>query len=727
MKIPDTTLERLNSSADLVTIIKKHTTLKPAGREFKGCCPFHGEKTPSFYVNPQTNLYYCFGCGVKGNPITFLREFERMSFKEAVDYLSEQTGIELPKDDNFAQKIRYTKNKTPTPKNAQISTKTNQNKTGNTNTHATHQPSHHNNTGVSSYGTHHDFNGGFDGGFDENFSTGFNNSLDTTLNVGFDDNFTDDNNHIYHHSNHQHMTNAPINDPQNGEGDLYTLLFAIAQFYQNMLHQHPVAKAYFVSRGLSDETMTTFGLGYAPSGWQHLEQAFPHDIEGLRILGLIRTSQKGRDFDLLRDRVIFPIKDRQGRVVGFAGRSLGDEMPKYINSSESPVFSKQHILYGLYEARQAKATNYLMVEGYMDVIALHQAGIDGAVAPMGTAANDKQIAELLKYNDTLTLCFDGDGAGQRAAWRTLEVAMPVLPDGKTLQFLTLPDGHDPDTYIKAHGADAMRAQITHAQSMADYIHGMLQNRHDLSLPENKARAVAELKELTAKLPKGSSFRWWLNNDFWTRLSGKNKKATHDTANYHQEMDSNTQLYLCLLYAPHIVKNNLLSTLLTSSGVADAHKPYLNHLKRQELSVPALPNWQDIDADLAELVRTIEMILNMADTGAITQFDLHDKSAAAIDGKAHLIMASLPNAKLQHHLSRLWRDFFYLNQHHYLEQMALLFNELMCQRLQNVLKKQGENAKNIVLSEIYKRRLHTLIAWDSQHTKADVATLIEKRV
>lgn len=129
MKIPDTTLERLNSSADLVTIIKKHTTLKPAGREFKGCCPFHGEKTPSFYVNPQTNLYYCFGCGVKGNPITFLREFERMSFKEAVDYLSEQTGIELPKDDNFAQKIRYTKNKTPTPKNAQISTKTNQNKT----------------------------------------------------------------------------------------------------------------------------------------------------------------------------------------------------------------------------------------------------------------------------------------------------------------------------------------------------------------------------------------------------------------------------------------------------------------------------------------------------------------------------------------------------------------------------------------------------------------------
>ncbi|UZA31143.1 hypothetical protein LP097_06005 [Moraxella bovis] len=160
-------------------------------------------------------------------------------------------------------------------------------------------------------------------------------------------------------------------------------------------------------------------------------------------------------------------------------------------------------------------------------------------------------------------------------------------------------------------------------------------------------------------------------------------------------------------------------------MADAHKPYLTHLEHQGLSVPALPNWQDIDTDLAELVGAIDMILGMADTGVIAQFDLHDKSAPAIDGKAHLIMASLPNVELQHHLSRLWREFFYLNQHHYLEQMALLFNELLCQRLQDVLKKQGENVKNIVLSEIYKRRLQALITWDSQHTKADVATLIEK--
>lgn len=683
MKIPDATLERINSSADLVAIIKKHTTLKPAGREFKGCCPFHGEKTPSFFVNPQTNLYYCFGCGVKGNPITFLREFERMTFTEAVEYLSEQTGIELPKDDGFAQKIRY--NKTPKPSTTQpLASKSEQSP-------QIHPP----------IDTHHvDFNDDFMA------SSG---SMDS-FGVKTSD-FS--------------KAHLPQSNPQDTQGDLYTLLANIAKFYEAMLYRTPTAQAYFTSRGLTVETVAQFGLGYAPSDWQHLQKAFPNDIEGLRILGLVRTSQKGNDFNLLRDRVIFPIKDRQGRVVGFAGRALGDELPKYINSSESPVFSKQHILYGLYEARKAKAADYLMVEGYMDVIALHQAGICGAVAPMGTAANDMQIAHLLKYNDTLTLCFDGDAAGQRAAWRTLEVAMPALSDDKTLKFLTLPDNHDPDTYIKEHGADAMREQISHAQSIADYVYNILKQRYDLSLPENKARATAQLKELTAKLPKGSSFRWWLNNDFWQRLSNKSPRTKSDIVNYTADIDGNTQLHLCLLYAPEILLANPLSALLQKSGVADAHTPYLPHLQRHNLDIPKLPTWQDLDDDLAKLVATIEMILQMSNHDDMAHFNIHDKTAPAIDGMAHLIMASLPDARLQAHLSRAWREFFHLNQHHYLSQIELLFNELLCQRLTDVLKKQGENANNIILSEIYKRRLHTLITWDNQHTKANVATLMEK--
>ena len=165
--------------------------------------------------------------------------------------------------------------------------------------------------------------------------------------------------------------------------------------------------SYFKERGLSDNIIEEFKLGYAPTGWQHLEQAFPQDIEGLKALGLVRQSEKGRDYDLLRDRVIFPIRDNQGRVIGFAGRALDNEVkPKYINSSDSPVFHKQHVLYGYYESRQHKANDWLVVEGYMDVIALYQAGIYGAVASMGTAINESQISRLLQLNPTLTLCFD---------------------------------------------------------------------------------------------------------------------------------------------------------------------------------------------------------------------------------------------------------------------------------------------------------------------------------
>ena len=173
----------------------------------------------------------------------------------------------------------------------------------------------------------------------------------------------------------------------------------------------------------------------------------------------------------MRDRVIFPIKDNQGRIIGFAGRALDNEVkPKYINSSDSPVFHKQHVLYGYYEARQHRANDWLVVEGYMDVIALYQAGIYGAVASMGTALAESQISRLLQMNPTLTLCFDGDAAGQKAAWRALETALPVLGDDKELRFLSLPDNHDPDTFVETHGVDAMREQIAHAVPTSDFIY-----------------------------------------------------------------------------------------------------------------------------------------------------------------------------------------------------------------------------------------------------------------
>lgn len=680
MQIPESLIEQLNAEADLVEIIGKHTTLKPAGREFKGCCPFHGEKTPSFYVNPQTNLYYCFGCHAKGNAITFLKEFERMNFIESVKYLSEQTGIELPKDTADQQKFKYKKTiktqgaKPIAPQSAPVPPP------------------------VAPAGDHV---ATFDPPYysdDDGRDDGYQAQADAYW-EGYDaDNLA--------------------NEQPEPQGDLYSLLDQVHRYYQFMLHSIPFAKQYFLDRGLSDETIETFGLGYAPEGWQHLEQVFPHDIEGLKILGLVRDSTKtaGRSFDLLRHRVIFPIKDTQGRIVGFAGRSLGDEMPKYINSSESPVFQKQHILYGLYEARQQKARDYLMVEGYMDVIALYQAGIYGAVAPMGTAASEKQIDRLLRYNHKLTLCFDGDSAGQKAAWRTLEIAAPVLHDGRELRFLTLADGHDPDTYIKVHGTDAMQTAIDGAVSLSDYLYGVLSSQFDLTRPEQKAQAMATLRALTELLPKGSSLRWWLNSDIYQKLKaiGKDGRFTArvDTINYNSanDIDAITEIALSIVHTPSLLTPDPLAYIIDSSQMQSAHEPLLAHMQRQDLALPDLPTWASFDSPLLnEVIAIIKQL---------PEDVLSDDSPFA---RTHFISAALSHDARQQ-IQQHWQHFQSKSQHPIADQLPM-FLELLSVALKEVLNKQQIASKNLLLSEIYKRRLQALINWDNAHNKAKLAEML----
>ena len=681
MQIPESLIEQLNAEADLVEIIGKHTTLKPAGREFKGCCPFHGEKTPSFYVNPQTNLYYCFGCHAKGNAITFLKEFERMNFIESVKYLSEQTGIELPKDTADQQKFKYKKTiktqgaKPIAPQSAPVPPP------------------------VAPAGDHV---AAFDPPYysdDDGRDDGYQAQADAYW-EGYDaDNLA--------------------NEQPEPQGDLYSLLEQVHRYYQFMLHSIPFAKQYFLDRGLSDETIETFGLGYAPEGWKHLEQVFPHDIEGLKILGLVRDSTKtaGRSFDLLRHRVIFPIKDTQGRIVGFAGRSLGDEMPKYINSSESPVFQKQHILYGLYEARQQKARDYLMVEGYMDVIALYQAGIYGAVAPMGTAANEKQIDRLLRYNHKLTLCFDGDSAGQKAAWRTLEIAAPVLQDGRELRFLTLADGHDPDTFIKAHGTDAMQTAIDGAVSLSDYLYGVLSSQFDLTRPEQKAQAMATLRALTELLPKGSSLRWWLNSDIYQKLKaiGKDGRfaARVDTINYNStyDIDAITEIALSIVHTPSLLTPDPLAYIIDSSQMQSAHEPLLAHMQRQDLALPDLPTWASFDSPLLnEVIAIIKQLPEDVLGDDISPF-----------ARTHFISAALSHDARQQ-IQQHWQHFQSKSQHPIADQLPM-FLELLSVALKEVLNKQQIASKNLLLSEIYKRRLQALINWDNAHNKAKLAEML----
>lgn len=551
-------IEQILANADIVKIIGRHVELKRSGSEFKGCCPFHGEKTPSFFVNPSKNVYNCFGCGVSGNALTFLKEYENMTAGEALQELSRQTGIDLPKEplreNQFYQRKPsnnspihiHTKNPTvihtvnpfvanqptlqPTENspNEQLITPTNQ-----------WQPV-------------------------ENFVQ----SLDNVNPPILEQNFTNKDNQF---------------------ASLYDLLNAVCQFYQQQLTQNPIAQNYFLQRGLTQATISEFCLGYAPSGWQHLEQAFPRDIEGLKILGLVRQSQKGNDFDLLRHRVIFPIRDQQGRVIAFAGRALSDDdQPKYINSSDSPVFHKQQVLYGLYEGRKAKTKDWLVVEGYMDVISLHQAGVYGAVASMGTAIATTQIERLLQLNPVLTLSFDGDTAGQKASWRAMEVGLPVLTDGKELRFLTLPNNHDPDSFVKEHGKIAMQQQISQAVPLSEYLFASLTRKYDTNSAENRTKILQELYELTKKLPKGS-YGWLLREDIKNRMGLGRKQQARQVQdallNFNAQLTPQRLLQLCFLYQPE-----LLGSLTYQNGQWQiSQQLLLNFYQESQLFRQLLPN------------------------------------------------------------------------------------------------------------------------------------------
>lgn len=314
------------------------------------------------------------------------------------------------------------------------------------------------------------------------------------------------------------------------EGNLYDLLENVAQFYEQQLPRSQSAQRYFKKRGLNQTTIQTWRLGYAPEDWQHLERAFPSDIEGLKQVGLIRTSDSGRDFNLLRDRVIFPIRDVKGRVVGFGGRALNDEIkPKYINSPDSDIFHKNQLLYGLYEGTKNKAQDWLMVEGYMDVIALQQAGISGGVATLGTASNTDHLNLLFKRNHRITIAFDGDSAGQKAARRTLEIGLPLLTDGRELKFFILPQDHDPDSLIRQEGLERFGQLWQQAPLLSDFLFAHLTQHQNISTPEGKSQVMGELKNLTNLLPQHGSYRYLLTQSFREKL-GLGRRFTPKVSN-----------------------------------------------------------------------------------------------------------------------------------------------------------------------------------------------------
>ncbi|HKJ71852.1 MAG TPA: DNA primase [Gammaproteobacteria bacterium] len=395
-RIPQSFIDDLLGRADIVEVIDEFVPLKKQGSNFKARCPFHEERTASFNVNPERQIFHCFGCGAGGNAIGFLMEYEHLRFPEAVRELAGRLGLEVPEE--------------------------------------------------AGGGEQHEPKAAAGGGA----------------------------------------------DPQT----LHAVNEKAARFFEYQLRNHSEAATvhdYLRDRGISGETAARFRLGYAPAGWRNLLGALGTDTaarQALEEVGLA-VSRNGSVYDRFRGRLMFPIRDRRGRVIAFGGRVLGDGEPKYLNSPEGPLFHKGRELYGLFEARQAlrKHERALVVEGYMDVIALAQAGVDNAVAPLGTALTADQLKLLLRTVPEVVLAFDGDNAGREAAWRSLETALPEMGRGRSVRFLFLPEGEDPDSVVRAEGAEAFRARVDGAAPLFELLIQGLKERVDLNYAEGRDRLL----------------------------------------------------------------------------------------------------------------------------------------------------------------------------------------------------------------------------------------------
>ncbi|MEJ2441184.1 MAG: DNA primase [Gammaproteobacteria bacterium] len=381
-RIPPAFIDELLNRVDIVEVIDARVPLKKAGREYEACCPFHGEKTPSFKVSPTKQFYHCFGCGAHGTAVGFLMEYDHLGFVEAIEELAKQAGVPVP----YEQGQR-------------------------------HSP-----------------------------------------------------------------------QQQQAKLDQYEVMTRCDQYYRQQLRQHPQAKTavdYLKGRGLSGEIAARYNLGYAPPGNNLLRSFGNRAADTLVTLGMLIRKDNGDTYDRFRQRVMFPIRDSRGRVIGFGGRVINpDDAPKYLNSPETPLFHKGRELYGLYEVRQAlrHIERLLVVEGYMDVIALAQQGIDYAVATLGTATTAEHVQKLFRLTNEVVFCFDGDRAGRDAAWRALQNALPVLNGTQSVRFMFLPEGEDPDTLVRQTGKAAFEDRIGQALSLSAFLLNHLRSgidRHDL--------------------------------------------------------------------------------------------------------------------------------------------------------------------------------------------------------------------------------------------------------
>jgi DNA primase len=458
--IPDSFIDELLARVDIVDVIERRVPLKKAGREWTACCPFHNERSPSFYVSPAKQFFHCFGCGAHGSAVKFLMDYERLEFPDAVEELAQTVGLKVPRE------------------------------------------------------------GGREAA------------------------------------------------PREDKTDLYALLDAAAGWYEGELPRSAEAQAYCKKRGLDAETIKQFRLGWAPAGYDGVIKALGSSERRMQLLneaGMVASSERGSKYDRFRERLMFPILDRRGRVIAFGGRVLqADQAPKYLNSPETPLFHKGRELFALWQVKQANAnlTRIMVVEGYMDVIALHQAGLPIAVATLGTATTPEHTEVLFRAAPDVVFCFDGDRAGRAAAWKALESALPRLRDGRQAYFLFLPDGEDPDSLVRKEGKEGFEKRIKEAMPLSDYFFGELAHDVEMGSLDGRARLAERARPLIAKLPDGA-FRDLMAQELEKRSGARAHAAP--TAQRAIERPMAVQRSLV---------RSAISLLLAQPGVADqVEKPY----------------------------------------------------------------------------------------------------------------------------------------------------------
>ncbi len=425
-RIPRDFIDDLIARSDIVDIIDARVKLKKAGKNHQACCPFHNEKSPSFSVSQEKQFYYCFGCGAKGNIISFLMEFDRLEFPEAIEELAKIYGVDVPREKGGAP--------------------------------------------------------------------------------------------------------APTAQQKSQREQDYLLMESVTRYFQHQLKHHsqaPEVIEYLKGRGLSGDIVKAWDMGFAPPEWDSVLRTFgtdDHKQSRLLELKLITENDNKRRFDFFRNRVMFPIRDKRGRVVGFGGRVMQDDGPKYLNSPETPIFHKGFELFGLYQARKnnRKLDRLLVVEGYMDVVALSQFDIQYAVAALGTATTPEHIQAMFKSTSEIVCCYDGDRAGREAAWRALENALPFLKDGVAMKFLFLPDGEDPDTMVRKIGKEAFEELLIDAVPLSKFFFDNLFKRHSVSSNEGKAALKAEAVPLIEKI-QGENQRELLMDDLEKLAGDINKR------------------------------------------------------------------------------------------------------------------------------------------------------------------------------------------------------------